>query len=113
MPQPQDGERKMPRDANKNPFPLTKDVDALAQTYNASLTTTTVEVTLDVSATVIEVQALGIDIALKYGTSDVTTSNFDEFIQDGHVRHYVLPLDTTAINVIAASGTGTVIIIEK
>ena len=111
---------ELPRDHYGNPVQLTQDSAALARTRNTSLTTTTSEITLNSGTSIIEVQAIGIDIALKYGTDDVTLLNFDEYIQDGHVRHYVLPktslganTNVTAINIIATSGTGTAIVIEK
>ena len=85
---------------------------ALAKTRDTTISTST-EITLNIDTTLIEVHAVDGNVFLKYGTDDVTNANFDEFIQAGQTRHYVIPSGVTAINVIDSGDSATVIVIEK
>lgn len=100
------------RDTNNNPVPLTFAKVALAQTYDTTISTST-EITLNAGTSLIEVTAIDDGVFLKYGTDDVTSSNFDEFISNGSTRHYVIPSGVTAINVKDNGASGAVIIIQK
>ena len=85
---------------------------ALARTRNTSISTST-EITLNTDTTVIEINAINGNVYLKYGTDDVTNSNFDEFISAGQTRHYIIPSGITAINLIDDGDSAKVIVIEK
>lgn len=85
---------------------------ALARTRNTSISTST-EITLNTDTTVIEINAIDGNVYLKYGTDDVTNSNFDEFISAGQTRHYIIPSGITAINLIDDGDSAKVIVIEK
>lgn len=105
------------RDTHDNPLPLTPAKIALAQTRDTDISAST-EITLDTDTRIIEVTAVGGNVYLKYGTTAVTNANFDEFIQLGQTRHYVIPKDSsgdlyTAINLIDDGDSATVIVIEK
>jgi len=90
----------------------TPDVTALARTVDASISSST-EITLNVSTTVIRVYAISKDVYLKWGTANVTASNFDEVIPAGQVFDFIVPNGQTAINLIEREGGATVIVIEK
>ena len=99
-------------DANNNALPITLPSVALAQTRDTSISAST-EITLDADTSIIEITALTDNVFLKYGTDDVTNANFDEFIQAGVTRHYVIPQDITAINLIDDGSDATIVVIEK
>lgn len=99
-------------DSRDNPIPLTFAKSALARTFNTSVSTS-VAITLATTTSMIEVTAIDDSIFLKYGSTAVSNSNFDEFISVGATRHYVVPNRVTVINVKDNGGSGTVVIIEK
>ena len=88
------------------------DVVALARTVDTSVSAST-EITLNKLTTYLEVYAIAKDVYLKWGTSDVTASNFDEVIIAGQIRKFLVPDQITAINVIERESGATVIVIEK
>lgn len=100
------------RDTHDASLQLTPPTTALAQTRDTTISTST-EITLDSGTRIIEVTALNGNVYLKYGTDNVTNANFDEFITAGATRHYVIPEDITAINLIDDGDTAGVIVIEK
>ena len=104
-----DGSLKWP-----NPVEIqsTPDVVALEQTVDASISSST-EITLNVATTYIRVYAITKDVYLKWGTDDVTASNFDEVIPAGKVFDFLVPNGQTAINLIEREASATVIVIEK
>jgi hypothetical protein len=104
---------KLPRDVGSSLIQLVPDRAALARTYNASLTGTAVTITLNANTSFLEIYCKSIDVVLKYGTTAVTTSNFDEFIGDGQTRNYVVPEGVTSLSVAAVTGVGSLVIIEK
>lgn len=91
---------------------LTPNVVALARTVDASISAST-EVTLNEATTYVEVYAIAKDVYLKWGTADVTASNFDEVIPAGQIREFLVPETITAVNVIEREASATVIIVEK
>ena len=91
---------------------IVPDVPALARDIDASISAST-EFTLNKAAKFIQVYAIAKDIYLKWGTTDVTTSNFDEVIPAGQIRNLLIPLAITAVNVIEREASATVIIIQK
>ena len=100
------------RDTNNNAVQLSFAKAALAVTNNTAISTST-EITLNANTSLIEVNAIDGNVFLKYGTDDVTSISFDEFILAGSTRHYIIPENITAINVIDNGDSAKVIIIEK
>lgn len=84
---------------------------ALARTVDTSVSSST-EITLDQSTEVIRVYAIAKDVYLKWGTADVTASNFDHVIPAGQVLALAVPSGVTAVNLIEREAGATVIVIE-
>ena len=93
-------------------------VIALEETYNATLTST-VELTLNSDTTMIEVSAIDKTIVMKWGTTDASTSDFDEVINLNSTRHFMIPTDTTtkllftAVNFIEQEAGAVLCVVEK
>lgn len=103
----------LPRDQDGNAIPLSPKVASLATTINASISSAT-SVTLDTNTSIIEVQATGANILMKYAAGVTTANNgWDERILDGQVRHYVIPGDVTTISFIQEAATATLGLIQK
>ena len=90
----------------------TPDVVALERTVDATISAST-EIVLNPATTFIEVYAITKDVYLKWGTDDVTASNFDQVIPAGQILKMFVPLNQTAINLIEREASATVIVIEK
>ncbi len=97
---------------------LTPSCVALARTIDETISTST-EITLNAATTLLRIYAIDKDVYLKWGTDDVTASNFDEVIPANQIADFVVPVDLTtkqrftAINLIERAATGGVIVIEK
>jgi hypothetical protein len=106
--------RKKDNDSLRYGFPLqlTPEVVALARTVDASISGST-EITLNEATTIIRVYAIAQDVYLKWGADDVTASNFDEVIPAGQICDFLVPDNTTALNLIERVSGATVIVIEK
>ncbi len=107
----------LPREAGGQIIQLTPSRAALARTVDATISAST-EITLNTSTRIIRVYAISQDVYLKWGTDDVTASNFDEVIPAGQIVDLVIPAETvstlyTAINLIERTATAGVIVIEK
>lgn len=98
--------------SHEMPTIIAPDVVALARTVNASLSST-VEITLNAETTMLRVYAIAKDVYLKWGTDDVTASNFDEVIPAGQILDFKVPNGQSAINVIERESGATVIVVEK
>jgi len=94
------------------PLQLTPDVVSLARTVDASISTST-EIVFNVLTTYIQVYAVAKDVYLKWGTDDVTASNFDEVVPAGQIIHFLVPNGVDALNILERESGATVIIIEK
>lgn len=76
-------------------------------------------VTLDQRTEIIEVTAVGAGIYLRWGTSSVTSSNFDEYVPPGATRYYVVPINRstgsryTGLHILQDGTGGKARIIEK
>jgi hypothetical protein len=107
---------ELPRDGNQKTMQIVPPVEALATTYNASISSQ-VEVTLNANTSFIEVSAISAPILMKYktvaGGTSVSTTNFSEFIQAGCTRHYQLPIGTTVLAFKEQAATATLVLIEK
>lgn len=91
---------------------LTPNVAALARTVDASISAST-EITLNKATTFVSVYAVAKDIYMKWGTADVTASNFDEVIPAGQIRDFIVPDNETAVNFIEREASATLIVVEK
>ncbi len=93
-------------------------VVTIEETYNATLTST-VELTLDTSTTLIEVSAIDKTILMKWGEDDASTSDFDEVINLNSTRHFMVPTDITnkklftAVNFIEQEAGAILCVAEK
>lgn len=90
----------------------TPDVVSLARTVDNSISSST-EITLNTATTYVSVYAIAKDVYLKWGTADVTASNFDEVVPAGQIRNFLVPASITAVNLIERESGATVIVIEK
>lgn len=103
----------LPRDANRVPIVnMVAPSTTLATTYDATISAST-EITLNAATTVIEVSAIDKTIVMKWGTADVTTSNFDEVINLNTTRVFIVPSGTTAVNFIEQAATAVLCCVEK
>lgn len=84
---------------------------ALARTLDTTISAST-EVTLNASTTIVRIYAITKDVYLKWGTADVTASNFDHVIPAGQICDFSVPTGQTALNVIEREASATVIILE-
>lgn len=101
----------------KGPIPLAPSKAALARTVDSTISTTT-EITLNENTTWLRIYAIAQDVYFKWGTADVTASNFDEVIPAGQIVDLVVGAESgstlyTAINLIERVAGGTVVVIEK
>ena len=108
----------IPTDENVQAIQLVPAKVALEETTNDSVTTSaSVEITLNASTKFLEINALDAGVFMKYGTSDASSSDYDEYIMANTVRHYVIAAEglvgITAINLIADGATAKVRVIEK
>ncbi len=102
-----------PRDGNNVPVTsLTPAVQAVAVTYDATISATT-EITLNAATTFIEVCAIDKTVLLNWGTADASTTVFDEVIPLNTVRQFYVPYGTTAVNFIEEAATAKLVVIEK
>lgn len=107
----------LPHDDNNVVMQLTPAVVALARTVDATISSST-EITLNAATKLIRVYALSQDVYLKWGTDDVTASNFDEVIPANQIVDLVVPIQSgttlyTAVNLLERTATAGVIVIEK
>lgn len=93
------------------PLQLSPNIAAKARTVDASISTST-EITFHKATTYIKVYAIAKDVYLKWGTADVTASNFDQVIPAGQVADLLLPDNTTAVNLLEREAGATVIVLE-
>ena len=109
--------KTVPKDANSISLPLTPSEIALAVTNNASLSSAQT-ITFNASTTFIEVNALSQGVFMRWGAVP-TSSAFDEYIQAGATRHYVVPTNSTTgnryttVQFIEQAASARIIVIEK
>lgn len=106
----------LPVDGNSKGLPLTPAKVAVAITYDTTISSDTT-VTLNAATTFIEVNAISQGIFMKWGAT-ATSSAFDEYIQAGSTRHYVVPKDAaglryTTAHFIEQASAATLLVIEK
>ena len=108
---------KLFKDENGIAVQLAPSGVALATTLDTTVSTTT-EITLNAATHFLRCYATTQDVYLKWGTADVTSSNFDEILPAGQVVDLVVPFSSgttryTAINLLERAASAAVIIIEK
>lgn len=102
-----------PRDDNGNVMGgLTPAVEALAVTYDATVSAST-EITLNAATTLIEVSAIDKTILMNWGTTDASTTVFDEVINLNTTRQFYVPSGVAAVNFIEQAATAILICVEK
>ena len=102
----------LPLDGEGNPVQITPPVVALEETYDTTISSST-EITLNTGATFIEVSAIDEGIFMKWGTADVTNSDFDEYIPKNSTRQFFIPESETAVNFLQRAATAILVMIEK
>jgi hypothetical protein len=108
----------LPKDDNRIAIQLTPSRIALSRTVSASISAATT-VTFNAATTMVRVYAVDKDVYMKWGTTAVTSANFDEIIPANQVVDLVVPVVAatgvlyTACTVIERSATATIILIEK
>ena len=102
----------LPSSNTENPVQVTPPIVVLEETYDASISSST-EVTLNTSTTLIEVAAIDKTILLKWGTDDCSTSDFDEVIPLNSVRTFYVPAGVAAVNFIQQAATAILAMVEK
>lgn len=105
------GKPNFPEGQSERSMHLLPTASALAVTNDTSITAST-EVTLNTSTTLLDVTALTDGVFLKWGTDDVSSSDFDVFILANTTRSLQVPEGTTAFNIIDNGGGGQAIISE-
>lgn len=109
---------QLPKDEYGNPIQLSPATPALARTVDNSISSST-EITLNAATSLLRIYAIAQDVYMKWGTSDVDATNFDEIILAGQLLDFVVPknsdgsLTYSAINIIERVAGATVIVIEK
>lgn len=102
----------------KADYAVTPAIPALEETYDATVSAST-EITLNTATTIVEVCATDKGIFMKYGTADVASTDFDEFIPANTCKILKIPIDPTtglkytALNFIEEAATAHLIVIEK
>lgn len=107
----------VPRDGNEIPLSLVPAKLALQVTNNSSLSGSST-ISFNSATTLIEVSTLSQGVFMKWGAT-ASSSSFDEYIQAGFTRQYVVPtnqttgLAYTTAQFIQQAASATVIVIEK
>jgi len=101
----------LPVDQKGSMIPLTTPTNALAVTYDTSISSAT-DITLNANTSLIEVTAINNGVFLKYG-STASSSAFDEFILADSTRHFVVPAGVTVISIIEETASAKAVVIEK
>lgn len=107
---------QLPKDGNRQTVQLQPPITALARTVDGTISAST-EITFDLGTTFIRVYAVDKDIYMKWGTADVTSSNFDEVIPANQICDFFVPQQSnltlyTAANFIQRTATATLILTE-
>lgn len=107
----------LPKDGGGRTMQLTPSRTALARTVDTTISTST-QVDFNSATTFIRVYAIDKDVYLKWGTTAVTSGNFDEVIPANQIVDLVLPFSSAgvrypSVNLIERASTGGFILIEK
>lgn len=109
-------DQNLPVDGSNRPVQLLPARVALARTVDATISSST-EVTFHASTSIIRVYATDADVYMKWGTTDVDATNFDQVIPAGQIADFVVPSDTSgnryaAANFIERVATAALIVLE-
>lgn len=108
----------LPTDGNSKPVQLTPSLIALARTVDATISSST-QIDFNAATSFIRVYALTQDVYMKWGTTAVTASNFDEVIPANQICDFYVPISTTtgafypSATFIERTSTAGLIVIEK
>jgi hypothetical protein len=102
----------LPSDEFGRPVQLTPNKTRTSPEAPFTVSTSTVEKTV-AQGDFIEIQADTADVFFKWGADDATTANADGRVKANTYRHYIVPNNITAINLITASGSASVILIRQ
>lgn len=107
----------LPRDDNSIAIPLTPAVAALGRLVSSSLSSSTTR-NLTTGTTIIRCYATSQDVYLKWGSTAVDATNFDEILPAGQVVDLVVPRDSagtlyTTIRLIERTPSASLVIIDK
>lgn len=92
-------------------YPRENSLIALEETYDATISAST-EITLNADTTYIEVAAIDKTVLMKWGTADVSNTDFDAVIAQNTVRRFTRPADVTAVNFIEEVATAKLAVTE-
>jgi hypothetical protein len=73
-------------------LPTVPSVVSLVETYDATISAST-EITLNAATTLIEVSAIDKTVLMKWGTSDASTTDWDEVISLNTTRAFYVPIN--------------------
>jgi len=109
--------QNLPKDGANIAMQLTPAVIALAQTVNASISSSS-SITFNAATTILRVYAISQDVYFKWGSTAVTSSNFDEIIPASQIVDLVVPKDSTGTKYttckfIERTASATIVVIEK
>lgn len=103
--------KNVPRDASNAPLPLVPSITSVAVTTLSGVTSSNL-VTFQTQSTLIEVSAISNGFFMKWGAT-ASTLVFDEYIQSGATRHYVIPVGQGSAAFLQQATPATYIVIEK
>lgn len=110
----------LPYDTRNQPVPLILPTPALARTVDETISSST-QINLNASTTLLRVYAKDEDVYLKWGTTAVTASNFDQIVPAGQIMDLTVPAQDannpssplyTAVTVIERAATAKVYVLE-
>ncbi len=108
----------MPKDGDRIAAQLTPQAIATARTVDATVDSST-QIDFNAASTFLRVYATIQDVYLKWGTTAVTSSNFDEVVPAGQIVDFFIPtVAATGVlypscTVIARTAGAAVVVIEK
>lgn len=100
--------KQLPLDKNNNPIPLVPPGTAVVAAFRNTAVTTNQSITINAATGYIRFYVEDETVLLKWGTTDTTTSNFDEVLPPG-LTDLAIPKDLngnihTACKIISDSG---------
>lgn len=107
----------LPRDGNGQVIQLAPSGVALQQTVNSTLSSAQT-ITFNASSVFLRCYATSQDVYLKWGTTAVTSSNFDDIIPAGQIVDFFIPLQSTGVRytactLIERSASASIVAIER
>lgn len=106
----------IPRDDNGQTVPLTPSTPALARTVSGTISAAQT-VTLNANTTFLRLYSADKDTYFKWGTTAVTSSNFDEIIPANQIVDVYVPVNApgkyTAFTVLERAASAFFVCIEK